>query len=445
MKVISPGREDISPRRRPLNRKKAILAGASAVFIITAVVFLVSNFLHFSGGNPPPGPLEEAVSPDTDVPPAASLLEPESIAIPRGSSLAGLLRSRGFSSREIHRLKESVKPVYNLGKIRAGQELRLFNYPEGGWGALEYEIDDASYLAVQNGAGEIRAEIRHYPVEIRPAIVWGVIESSLIAAVNAAGEKDLLAIELEERCFGWDIDFYIDIRQGDTFKVLVEKKFLDGEFSGYGNILAAEFSNAGKTFRAFRFVYPDTGRADFFDDVGNSKRTEFLKSPLKGGRVTSRFTSSRLHPIYKVYRPHFGVDYGARVGTPVKATADGTVTAAGWNGASGRMVRIRHKNNYETMYLHLSGFGRGIRRGAQVQAGDIIGYVGSSGDSTGPHLDYRILYHGKYINPLSAKFEPADPLREEFSEEFQAEVSKFKMALEAPVVFGDSLPYSSLF
>ncbi len=254
------------------------------------------------------------------------------------------------------------------------------------------------------------------------------------------GEEDALAYDLAERCFGWDIDFYTDLRRGDTFRIVVEKKLLDGKFAGYRNILAAEFVNDGKVFQAYRFVYPDTGAADYFDEVGLSKRKEFLKSPFKyGAHVTSRFSGSRLHPIYKVYRPHFGVDYGAPLGTPVQATADGKVVFVGWEGGSGRMVRIQHKNSYETKYLHLGGFGPGIRAGAQVRGGDVVGYVGSSGDSTGPHLDYRVSYHGSPINPLGQKFKPADPVRKEYLEAYKSEAARLRAWLEARQAVGAAL------
>jgi murein DD-endopeptidase MepM/ murein hydrolase activator NlpD len=212
-----------------------------------------------------------------------------------------------------------------------------------------------------------------------------------------------------------------------------EKKFLDGKFSGYGEILAAEFICQGKTFQAFRFVYPDTKKSDYFDAGGKSLRKQFMKSPLPYARITSRFSYSRLHPIHKVYRAHYGVDYGAPVGYPVRATADGTVTFAGWNGASGRMVRIRHKNSYETMYLHLQQIL--VKLGDRVSGGQDIGTVGSSGESTGPHLDYRIKQGGSYINPLSQRFSPVEPLRAEFKDAFGQEVKSYLVLLDAPLYF----------
>jgi murein DD-endopeptidase MepM/ murein hydrolase activator NlpD len=202
----------------------------------------------------------------------------------------------------------------------------------------------------------------------------------------------------------------------------------------YGDILAAEYLNGGKLYQAYRYTYPDTGRADYYDAAGGSLRKEFMKSPMKFGRITSRFTASRFHPILKKYAAHYAVDYAAGVGTPVKSTAPGKVIFAGWNGGSGRMVKIRHKGGYETMYLHLSRFAEGLAVNADVSGGEVIGYVGSTGESTGPHLDYRITYHGSYINPLGYRFKPAEPLRKEYWNDFQNKVQAFRFLFDWPLI-----------
>ncbi len=335
-----------------------------------------------------------------------------------------------------------MKPVYDLGRITAGREIRFREEPGGTWVAIEYDIDENRYLSIANGPAGPAAVIKAVPYEIKTAFLQAFIEDSPIAAVNRAGEEDAVALGLSD-IFGSDIDFYTDIRTGDEIRVVFEKRVLDGRFCGYGNILAAEFRNQGRVFKAYRFTYPDTGKSDFFDGDGNSLRKEFLKSPMKFARITSRFSRSRLHPIRKIYRPHYGVDYAAPVGSPVQATADGVVTQAGWNGAAGRMIKLRHKNGYETMYLHLSGLASGIRVGARVDAKQVIGYVGSSGESTGPHLDYRILYRGSFVNPAGWKFRPADPLRKEYLAPFKIEASGLDLALVAPWIFLASLaPFS---
>jgi murein DD-endopeptidase MepM/ murein hydrolase activator NlpD len=430
-RLCGPGRQ--RSRTGRLNRRRVALVAAIAAAAVLGILLAAKVLFPPPSASLPPDaqPLEPSEI-AAATPPEPPLIE-QKITIPRGSSLAVLLRRQGFDNREIHRLKESVKPVYDLARIRAGHVIRLSKNPDGIWTTIEYDIDEARYLRIRNESPEIRAEIQFYPYEVKRALVWGVIEESLIAAVNKAGEQDALSLDLVESCFGWDIDFVSDLRKGDTFKILFEKKFLDGRFSGYRNILAAEFVNEGKVYLAFRFTYPDTNVSDYFDENGDSKRREFLRSPFKfTPRITSRFSYSRLHPIYKVYRPHYGVDYAAPVGTEVQATADGRVTFVGWNGGSGRMVRIQHKNHYETLYLHLSRFGAGIRKGAEVHSGQIIGYVGDSGESTGPHLDYRIYYNGTPINPLGVRFKPADPLRKEFLPQYKEEIRKLQAALDAP-------------
>jgi murein DD-endopeptidase MepM/ murein hydrolase activator NlpD len=264
-------------------------------------------------------------------------------------------------------------------------------------------------------------------------MIGGTIQDNPVSAFNQLGEEDILALSFSD-LFAWDVDFYTDLRRGDTFKVIFEKKYIQGKFAGYGDILAAELTNQGNVFQAFLYTPPDGQRPEYYDADGKSLRKEFYKSPIKWARITSRFSRSRLHPIHKVYRAHYGVDYAAPVGTPVQATADGLVIFAGWNGASGRMVRIRHMNAYETMYLHLRSFGPGIRIGARVRAGDVVGYVGSSGESTGPHLDYRIKLRGSYLNPLSYRFKPVAPLREEFLEDYLRKSSVYRVLLEDPLV-----------
>ncbi len=428
------GPQDGGGRPRGRLNKARIAAAIAAGAGIMAVLVLLARVIFPPSPPAPfrPGPAATVVAP----PPSEPALAEVKIVIPPRSNLADLLKRRGFSDREIHDLREAVKPVYDLGRIRAGQELRLAALPEGPWKRLEYDVDETRTLVVRNEADGVRAEMQYVPIAFKTAFVSGVIEDSLIAALNKAGEEDSLAIDIVERCFGWDIDFNTDLRKGDSFRVFVEKRFLDGRFAGYRDILAAEFVNDGQVFRAFRFTYPDTKVADYYDENGGSRRKDFLRSPIKfmTPRVTSRFSSSRFHPIYKIYRPHYGVDYAAPIGTPVQATADGEVTFAGREAGSGNTVKMRHRNAYQTAYLHLSRFGQGVRRGAQVKGGDIIGYVGTTGDSTGPHLDYRIYYHGSPVNPLGHKFKPADPLRKEFLEDYKKEVVKLRAALQLPEI-----------
>jgi murein DD-endopeptidase MepM/ murein hydrolase activator NlpD len=361
--------------------------------------------------------------------------------IKRGETISDILDRYKLSPAEIHKLREDVKPVYDLAKVRAGNELKIFTTPDDEVVCIEYALNKENYLCLEKNGESYKAEIKKIPYQVRTEMIWGVIEDNPINAISQENEGGQLAILLEE-IFAWDIDFYADIRQGDSFKIIFEKKYLEDEFVGYRHIIAAEFTNQGESFRAFRFTYPDSKKADYFDYDGNSLRKEFLKSPISGARITSRFTHSRLHPVRKVWRPHYGVDYAAPVGTPVRATADGSVSYAGRDGANGRMIRIRHKNGYETFYLHLRRYGKGIRRGVKVASGQIIGYVGASGEVTGPHLDYRIKHRGRYINPLAYRFRPVEPLQREYLESFQSETEQYLISFDAPQIIVSSVSSS---
>jgi murein DD-endopeptidase MepM/ murein hydrolase activator NlpD len=361
--------------------------------------------------------------------------------VKRGETISDILDRYNLSPAEIHKLHNDVKPVYDLAKVRAGNELKIFTTPDDEVVYIEYALDKENYLCLEKNGESYKAEIKKIPYLIRTEMIWGIIEDNPINAIANENEGGQLAILLEE-IFAWDIDFYADIRQGDSFKIIFEKKYLEDKFVGYGNIIAAEFTNQGDSFRAFRYVYPDSEKADYFDFEGNSLRKEFLKSPISGARITSRFTHSRLHPVRKVWRPHYGVDYAAPVGTPVRATADGSVSYVGRDGANGRMVRIRHKNGYETFYLHLRRYGKGIKRGVTVASGQIIGYVGASGEVTGPHLDYRIKHRGRYINPLAYRFRPVEPLRKDYLESFQNEAEQYLISFDAPQIIVTSVSSS---
>jgi len=276
--------------------------------------------------------------------------------------------------------------------------------------SLVVTLDIRTEVHLEYNGNTVLATTIERPIHSEIVRFEGVIESSLFGAIDRIGASPELAVRMAD-IFQWDIDFLRDIRKGDRFIALVEKRSVDGIFFGYGTLYGARFINNGKELNTFAFADAD-GTIGYYGLDGAPVKKQFLRSPLRFSRITSRFSLNRFHPVHKKRMPHYGVDYGAPTGTPAHATATGTVTFVGRNGGAGNMVRLRHSNGYETNYLHLSRFGKGIRKGARVAQGQVVGYVGSTGWSTGPHLDYRVKKNGQWVNPLLISSPPADPLPE---------------------------------
>ena len=264
---------------------------------------------------------------------------------------------------------------------------------------FEYEIDKSHRLVVE-GAEEPIARVEPIKYSILLERVEVTINDSLFQAVADVGESPQLALQLAEM-FGSEINFIRNIQEGDSFSALVEKRYREGEYKGYGRVLAAHFTNRGKTFEGYLFQTAK-GHTGYFNEKGESLRKTLLQAPLAFTRLTSRFSHSRRHPILGIRRPHLGVDYAAPTGTPVKAVGDGVVTLRRWVGGYGNHIIIRHDAGLESMYAHLSGYARGLKKGSSVRQGQVIGFVGSTGLSTGPHLDFRIRQNGRFIDPTKA-------------------------------------------
>jgi murein DD-endopeptidase MepM/ murein hydrolase activator NlpD len=353
--------------------------------------------------------------------------------IKRNRNITDTLRDHGLPYQEIRQLVESARPVYNLAKVVAGRAYWLNYESDGSFRHFGYHVDRDRYLTVYRNGDQYVPVMKEFEFETRVEPVSGRMESSLYAAIVDAGENDGLA-DLMADIFMWTIDFYTDIQRGDSFRLLVEKLYLDGEFTRYGNILAADITVQGKTFTGFRFE-TEPGVTGYYHHDGSSLKRTFLKSPLKFTRISSRFSYARRHPILKIVRPHLGVDYAAPRGTPVVAVASGKVRRAGRNGGYGNMVRLRHIRGYETLYGHLSRIA--VKAGTQVSQGQIIGYVGSTGLSSGPHLDFRVIHHGKYINPLKAVFPPRPPVPEESMGRFAEVRDRLQTQLDRINFFGE--------
>lgn len=326
----------------------------------------------------------------------------------KNQTITQVFLQQGLPLPLVHEIIDCTRPVYNLAKVKAEQLYWLCFTQDGKLRNFRYPVDNDRYLTVyhDDAADRFVPVLKNFQFETRVESISAVIQSSLFASVVTIGEKDQLALDLAD-IFGSDIDFYTDIQKGDSFRVLIEKKYLDGQFSKYGAILAASFTNNRKELMGILFE-DENGKPAYYAPDGKALKKSFLKSPLKFGRITSRFSNARLHPILKIVRPHLGVDYAAPIGTPVQCVGAGVIESAGQSDGNGKIVKIRHSGGYETMYLHLSRIA--VKPGAHIGQGDLIGNVGSSGLSTGPHLDFRIYRHGKAINPLKVIFPPGAPV-----------------------------------
>ncbi|HXE31076.1 MAG TPA: M23 family metallopeptidase [Terriglobales bacterium] len=366
-------------------------------------------------------------APTASTPPAPAQPAPETVKVPPHSNFTAAVAPFHLDRHDFQQVIAAARPVYNLAHIRTGNELTLTRAGGGAPAELTYQIDDNHWLHVRRGEGADAAwtaEIQTIPYETRLAGVSGTIQSSLFGAVEAAGEHDALALQIAD-IFGWDLDFYTDPRQGDVFRLLVEKRYLNGKFSGYGQIVAAEYVNGGEppqgqVYDAVRF-HDDLGMLAYYRPDGRPMKREFLRSPLKfAARISSGFSENRYHPILKIYRPHLGTDFAAPTGTPVQTIGAGIVVKAGRYGGDGNMVQIRHAGGYQTLYLHLSRIL--VKVGERVAQGERIGLVGMTGLATGPHLDFRIEHGGSFENfeVLRKKLPPAEPVSPRMMGQFRA-------------------------
>ena len=355
--------------------------------------------------------IEHRASPTEDIIESEPLPQPYSISgqFEKNQTITHVLLAQGLTTETVHEIVNAAKPVYNLARVNAGRLYQLYFSADGKFQDFRYYIDEDRYLTVYHDEENDRyfPAMEQHAYETRVERISGSIDSSLFASVAELGEKESIAVEISD-IFSSDIDFNTDVRKGDSFQALIERKYLNGEPSKNGAILAASFTNGNKTFTGFRFEDAN-GKPAYYAPDGSAMRRAFLKAPLKVIRITSGFSTARLHPIHKVVRPHLGVDYGAPTGTPVQAVGAGTVTSAGWtSGGGGNTIVIRHTGGYETRYLHLSKIL--VKRGARVGQGNVIGHVGATGDATGPHLDFRVYKNGKAIDPTKVVFPPGDPV-----------------------------------
>ena len=377
---------------------------------------------------------ESEVTQATSPPPAAplSVAEPapaeEAAVIPEivrqdqqgkvkhGDTISALL-GEYLSTQQILQLSRDSKETFPLSGLCAGQPYQLSTI-DGQFDRFLYDIDSNEQLQISKGAESF--EIARIPIayEVKPELVKGTITSSLFNAVEVIGEEAVLAINLAD-IFAWDIDFILDIREGDSFRAVVEKRFRDGQPAGYGQILAAEFINQGQSYHAILFQ-DGRNKPDYYDLEGKNLRKAFLKAPLSFTRISSGYTMKRFHPITKNWKSHPAIDYVAPTGTPIKTVGDGTVVRRGYSRGNGNFAEIRHTNGYTTIYLHMSKFAKGISKGSRLTQGQVIGYVGATGLATGPHLCFRMRKEGKPVNPNTVRITSAPSVAKENMAQFLA-------------------------
>lgn len=338
---------------------------------------------------------QEEKAPDSNVKTGEELVTG---TIGKGDTITKILGDAG--SEDVQKYVSAARRVFSMRAFREGQPyIVITDAATGRVKRFEYEIDSHRRLIVE-GLETANARVEAIEYTVLLSCVSAVIDDNLFQAVADVSESPQLAIKLAD-LFGSEINFVRDLQQGDAFSVLVEKRYRNGEYKGYGRILAARFINKGKKYEAFLFR-DGNGPTHYYNRKGENLHKSFLQTPLAVTRITSRFSKNRMHPILGYSRPHEGVDYGAPTGTPVKAVGEGVISYHGWSGGYGNQVIVKHSGGLESMYSHLSGFARGLRNGQPVRQGQVIGFVGSTGLATGPHLDFRLRQGGKFINPSTA-------------------------------------------
>lgn len=395
----------------------AIIAAAFAVYSARGVFFAP---LKVTGGDRPAARqaashvggmdlrgFEEALPPvDRQAEP-----EPQSVVhgtISRGKPFFVEMKQAGVSPLDIHNIVQATRDIFNFRKVQPGQRYSIYADPAGGIDSLRFVVDHEKILNVAKVGGSYEARVDMVPYRIERYVTSATIHQSIFLSLQKIGADPELAVRLAS-IFQWNIDFFKDIHKGDTFSILYEKKVYETGREQMGDVIAARIVSQGREHNAFRYRSKD-GHANYYDEKGNSLQKSLLRAPLEYSRVSSNFSYRRKHPVTHSWAPHLGIDYAAPHGTPVRATGDGVVASATRDASSGNYVRIRHNSQYETYYLHLSRFGAGIRNGARVSQGQVIGYVGATGLATGPHLDYRIKVAGSFVNPRTIELPSKEPV-----------------------------------
>ncbi|HKI47113.1 MAG TPA: peptidoglycan DD-metalloendopeptidase family protein [Balneolales bacterium] len=340
--------------------------------------------------------------------------------ISRNESLADILKEYGSSAADIYHLVLNSRNVFDVRSIRPGHNYRLYIDKDSVAHYMIYEVDPTNYVVFKTGSHP-KVYTGTKAVVSYPRIASGTITSSLYETLYKQHLDASLADKLAD-VFAWQIDFY-HLQKGDNFKIIFDEQRVEGKPVGAGPIIAARFEHNGEAFYAYRFT--QNGRVDYFDESGNSLRKAFLKAPLKYTRISSRYSLHRFHPIEHRWEPHLGVDFAAPVGTPIHATGDGVIAVAGYGKYNGNWVKIRHNSVYQTGYLHMSRIAKGIHKGVHVKQGQLIGYVGSTGLATGPHVCYRFWKDGKQVNALKVHIPSSNPIKPQNLDDFDQHIARW--------------------
>lgn len=340
----------------------------------------------------------------------------KTVVVANGDTLSTVFAKVGLSPSVMHAVLASSQDAKQLSRLKIGQALEFKLTEDGELANLRSKLNSLETLALEKTADGYAFKKEQIKPEVSSVYARGEIDSSLFLAAKRAGLSHNLTMDLAN-VFGYDIDFALDIRKGDSFEVIYEEKTVEGERVGTGNILAARFTNRGKTYSAVRYTSKD-GATSYYNADGTSMRKAFIRTPVDFARISSRFSNGRKHPILNKIRAHKGVDYAAPHGTPIKSAGDGKVLLAGRKGGYGNTVIIQHGQRYRTLYAHMQGFAKGVRNGSTVKQGQIIGYIGTTGLSTGPHLHYEFQVDGVHVDPLGLKLPMADPIAQNEKQRF---------------------------
>ena len=359
----------------------------------------------------------------------ADTLRFEKHSIASGESFGALLGKRGIGTAQIYKIAAAVEDQFNVRRIRAGIEVQFatgdsslfpsyFIYPESKYEYWIIGLQDSIY------AKKVEKER-----EVRRRAISGTIDDALYLSVGRSGGTQALAMSLVE-VYAWTIDFF-RLQKGDAFSVIYEEEYVDDTvYVGFKSIVAANLTHMGNDFYSFPYEN-ELGFHDYYDEEGRSLRKTFLRAPLNFTRISSRYSGRRFHPVQKRWKAHLGTDYAAPTGTPIMTTADGVIIAAQYTSANGNYVKVRHNSTYATQYLHMSKIKPGIRNGVKVKQGDVIGYVGSTGLATGPHVCYRFWANGRQVDPYKQKLPDAKPLTADRMEAYQSYMTRLKVELDS--------------